>query len=99
MRTEPVAVMCLLGLVLAAFAQEPFQRDKVMVTRGRNPYVPLDNPTFIRADRATFLTDEDQVLGVDVAGERRAYPVRMMAWHHVVNDSIGSARRPIAIVY
>lgn len=99
MRTEFLVVMFVLALALAAFPQEPFQRDKVMVTRGKNPYVPLDGPTLIPAAQATFLADEEQVLGVSAQGEHRAYPLRLMAWHHVANDVIGPTRRPLAVVF
>lgn len=39
----------------------------------------------------------DPVIGVVVEGEARAYPVRMLAWHEVVNDRVGG--RDIAVTY
>ncbi|MBI3492880.1 MAG: DUF3179 domain-containing protein [Acidobacteria bacterium] len=89
----------LLAASLAGSAQEPFQRDKIMVSRGRTPYVPLDDPEVISAARARYLGDEEEVLGATIAGESRAYPLRLMAWHHVANDSVGPAHYPLAVVY
>ncbi len=60
-------------------------------------FVPLDNPDFIAADEAGFLDAEDLVLGLTIAGESRAYPISMMTYHHIVNDTIGG--RPILITF
>lgn len=90
----------LLGATVSGLSQAPFQRDKVMISRGKTPYVPLDNPVFVDSAQTALLTDErEEVLGLSLAGDARAYPVRMMAWHHVVNDTVGAARRPVALVY
>src|SRR6476661_9750853 len=36
-------------------------------------------------------------LGVEIGGDARAYPLRIMEWHGVVNDTID--RRPVALAY
>jgi hypothetical protein len=46
---------------------------------------------------ATFLSDDDRVLSVTIGGESVAYPVRLMAYHHVVEDTVGGT--PIAATY
>lgn len=99
-RVSPVFVpVVLLGAIVSGLSQAPFQRDKVMISRGKTPYVPLDNPVFVDSAQTALLTEEEEVLGLSLAGDARAYPVRMMAWHHVVNDTVGAARRPVALVY
>ena len=35
------------------------------------------------------VTSRDMVIGVAINGEARAYPVRVMNWHEVVNDTLG----------
>ena len=50
----------------------------------------LDNPQFVPANRAVELYDEDLVLGVVVGGVAKAYPIRILNWHEVVNDSISN---------
>jgi len=47
--------------------------------------------------RGKFLLPHDRVLGVEVAGEARAYPLRLLRWHEVVNDRIGG--RAILVSY
>ena len=60
-------------------------------------FVPLDNPVFIEPSAATFLAEDELVLGLEWNGEARAYPVRMMVYHHVVNDEVSGS--PVLITY
>lgn len=50
----------------------------------------IDKPQFVAAAEADFMTGIDQVIGVVVNGEARAYPVRILGYHEVVNDQIGN---------
>lgn len=56
----------------------------------------IDRPKFVGADQAG-LGDSDRVLGVALKGEARAYPVRILNWHEIVNDRLGD--RAVAITY
>jgi uncharacterized protein DUF3179 len=58
---------------------------------------PLPRPGFVDAAQAKDVADDDLVLGVEVGPESHAYPVRAMAYHHVVNDVI--AGEPIVATY
>ena len=65
-------------------------------SRGRG-FVPLDDPIFLAADDTEFFGDDELVLGVEFAGEVRAYPVRMLRYHHIVNDTVGG--EPLLVTY
>ena len=54
-------------------------------------------PQFVKADRATFLESNDKVIGVVVQGRARAYPIKILNWHEVVDDSI--AGTPLAVTF
>ena len=71
-------------------------RPQQILTAGRG-FVPLDNPVVLAADEADFLGDDELVLGVEWSGEVRAYPVRMLRYLHVVNDSVGDS--PLLVTY
>ena len=43
------------------------------------------------------LTTHDRILGVEIDGQARAYPLWVMCWHEIVNDTLGG--RPIAVTY
>jgi len=58
---------------------------------------PLPHPLFVEASESKDVLDEDLVLGVAGRDEARAYPVRAMAYHHLVNDVV--AGEPIVATY
>jgi hypothetical protein len=47
--------------------------------------------------RGKMLVASDRVVGVSIGGQSRAYPLRLLRWHEVVNDTVGG--RPIAVTY
>jgi hypothetical protein len=51
----------------------------------------LDNPVFVTADDATYLKGRDRVLGLSINGVSRAYPIRVLNYHEIVNDIVGGA--------
>jgi len=57
----------------------------------------IDDPTFQSADAAGWLAAEDMVIGVEIDGEARAYPLRILNVHEIVNDEL--AGQPIAVTY
>ncbi len=56
-----------------------------------------DNPEISSAEDATWLKDEDIVFGIEVNGEYRAYPRRIMEVREMVNDTLGG--RDLGIPY
>ena len=46
-------------------------------------------PRFLDAGEAGFLNSADKVLGLVVDGRARAYPIRILSWHELVNDTVG----------
>ena len=57
----------------------------------------LDNPTHIAANKADYLKDDDEVFGVSINGDSRAYPLRIMGWHEMFNDVVGGV--PVSLAY
>lgn len=57
----------------------------------------LDNPAMIAAGAADYLEDDDLVFGVAINGDTRAYPLRILGWHEMFNDTIGGV--PVALAY
>jgi len=58
---------------------------------------PLPNPAYAKAGEASFVNDNDRVLAVTLNGESVAYPIRLMGYHHVVEDTVGGT--PIVATY
>ncbi len=50
----------------------------------------LSQPKFVAVKQAdNFMKDEDRVLGVARNGRAKAYPIKILNWHEIVNDTIG----------
>jgi amino acid transporter len=58
---------------------------------------PITEVAYSQIEDATYVEDDDKVLAVDINGEAAAYPIRQMAYHHVVNDVVGGV--PITATY
>lgn len=58
---------------------------------------PLRNPEMITAYKARYLQDSNIVFGIEINGEARAYPKRILAWHEMFTDTIQGV--PFAGVY
>jgi hypothetical protein len=58
---------------------------------------PLENPPVLPAADAGYLLPEEPVFGVIVAGEARAYPLRIVDSHEMVNDKLGGV--PLSLAY
>ena len=57
----------------------------------------IDDPESVPADTARFMRDTDTVFGVRIAGEHRAYPVKVLSWHELLNDTVGG--QPITLSF
>jgi hypothetical protein len=55
----------------------------------------IDAPVSVPARDADFLDGEDRVQGLVQNGQARAYPIRIMNWHEIVNDRFGGM--PVAV--
>ena len=50
-----------------------------------------------RSHQGRYLVSADRVIGVFVGGAARAYPLRVITWHEVVDDTLGD--QPIVVTY
>ncbi|MGE0852615.1 MAG: DUF3179 domain-containing protein [Hyphomicrobiaceae bacterium] len=57
----------------------------------------IDKPAFKPAAEDRELAATDPVIGLDIKGDARAYPLRVLIWHEIVNDVVGGM--PITVTY
>src|SRR5712691_5531897 len=82
----PIAWLALaIAAPLAAAQQSP--AGQVIPTTGE--YEPMRAPHFVPASQASFLKDEDHVMGVSENGVSKAYRTDVIAWHHIIHDQLG----------
>jgi hypothetical protein len=64
----------------------------------RDGIPPVDEPKPTSQDDADqWLSEREPVLAVEVGDQVRAYPLQILVWHEIVNDTLGG--RPIAVTY
>ena len=64
----------------------------------RRPLRDGESRLFDRRDRCrSFVNDADRMMAVTIGDESVAYPIRIMAYHHVVADTVGGT--PIVATY
>ena len=75
------------------------QPDRLMSGGPAPDGIPsIDAPEFQSIQSASqWLQPNDVVLGIERHGEAKAYPIRVLNWHEIVNDTIGGT--PIAATY
>src|SRR3954470_5476067 len=56
----------------------------------------LDRPSFASV-RNTKLDNGEQVIGIKLRGVARAYPIRVISYHHIVNDVVAGI--PVVATY
>lgn len=57
----------------------------------------IDHPKFITVEKVNYLNDDDIVIGLMRGDIARAYPIRILVWHEIVNDIIGGDA--VAVTY
>ncbi len=73
-------------------------RDQLLHSGKRKDYqLALVDPPFVSAVDANFLQSEDRVIGVEVDGESRCYPLVALSQCQLVNDHNGGT--PILVTY
>lgn len=87
-RLALVASLLAIGACAWIARQEVFERM----------FPPLHRPGYVRAaEAAGFVAPGEMVMAIQAAGEAVAYPVRQVAYHHVVEDVVGGT--PLAVTY
>lgn len=64
---------------------------------GKDGIPSIDNPKFISANKADWLSDQELGLGIFYKNEARFYPFRILVYHEIVNDFIQN--KPILVTY
>ena len=99
--------------VPAALPEGAGDAVNVMITDGVRHTIPLeeirsggppkdgipsiDDPMFAGVEDASFVADSDIVVGLEIDGQARAYPLSILVWHEIVNDEVGGI--PVAVTY
>lgn len=58
----------------------------------------IDNPQFVTPAQAEpWLADNEPIIALEIDGDARAYPLQILTWHEIVNDTVGET--PVAVTF
>jgi Protein of unknown function (DUF3179) len=64
---------------------------------GKDGIPAIDQPRFVSVGDVDFLEPKEPVIEVERSGDARAYPIQILVWHEIVNDSVGGV--PLAVTF
>jgi hypothetical protein len=79
---------------------EPLVDTSQIISGGPPPdgIPPIEDPEFISVDEADeWLQPQEPVVWLRIGDDVRAYPVQILMWHEIVNDTVGGT--PVAVTY
>ena len=83
-----LAVTCVVAMACVWFSRQNAFEWK---------FNPLAHPQYAAASEVKFVDPPDVVLAVSLEGDAAAYPVRQLAYHHLVQDVVGGV--PLVVTY
>jgi hypothetical protein len=78
----------------------PATVDTELIVSGGPPpdgIPPIDEPRFVDPATVRWLVAQEPVISVELKGTVKAYPVRILMWHEIVNDRLGG--EPVTVTY
>ena len=57
----------------------------------------IDDPSFHRSSTVDYLGENDPVVALEIDGDARAYPLEILIWHELVNDTVAGI--PVSVAY
>jgi hypothetical protein len=79
---------------------EPLVDPSEIISGGPPPdgIPPIDEPQFVSIEEADeWMGTEEAVIYLELNGEVHAYPIQILMWHEIVNDTVGGV--PVAVTY
>jgi hypothetical protein len=64
---------------------------------GKDGIPAIDRPRFVPVRKVSFLEAREPVVQLVVGAEARAYPLQILIWHEIVNDTVGGV--PVAVTF
>ena len=79
------------------FSKISISADEIITDGPRRDQIPpIHEPIFVAATEADIGLQEP-VIGLVINGDARAYPLRILLWHEIVNDTVGGV--PVLVSY
>ncbi len=71
--------------------------DEIVTVLPKDAIPAILSPSFEEGKKVSWLNAKNFVVGVEIAGDSRAYPVATLSRHEIINDKVGGV--PIAVTW
>ena len=78
-------------------AFDPIRADEIQTILAQDTIPALVSPSYVSAGAATDIRDTEEVIGLAINGDARAFPIATLSAHEIVDDLIGG--RPLAVTW
>lgn len=78
-------------------AFDPIRSDEIQSILPQDAIPALIKPNYLSASQASEINNQEEVIGVVINGDARAYPISTMSSHEIVDDDVGG--QPIAVTW
>lgn len=95
-----IGVGAVVGLLLIApsrLSAADLRADQIVTVLPKDAIPAILAPSFEEASKASWLDGKQFVVGVEIGGDSRAYPVPTLSRHEIINDRVGGL--PIAVTW
>ena len=80
------------------FNVRTIQLTELFTILSKDLIIPVDQPTFASVkDAPDYMLPKDPVVALVIDGDARAYPLAMLMWHEIVNDTVGGV--PVTVTF
>lgn len=80
------------------FSQKLVGLDEFISILNRDGIDPIDDPTFAPvSDAPSYMKPREPVIAVEINGDARAYPLAILMWHEITNDTVGG--QPVTVTF
>ncbi len=70
-------------------AFDQIRSDEIQSILPQDAIPALIKPAYLTASKASDMSDQEEVIGIVVNGDSRAYPLSTLSAHEIVDDDVG----------
>jgi uncharacterized protein DUF3179 len=78
-------------------ALDPIRPNEIVSVLPQDAIPALIKPSYLAASQASDINPQEEVIGVVINGDARAYPLLTLNVHEIVDDDVGG--QPIAVTW
>ena len=97
MRSALAVLISILGFTATPIRAADLRPEAIVTVLPKDAIPAILSPTFDEGQKVSWLGPRDRVVGVEIGGDSRAYPVAILSRHEIVNDKIGGI--PFAVTW